>query len=262
MKSQSVELDEFIAEYPLWGEWEVSYTDSTHLKESEYVKLGDFAIDASEQTALEHPILPFTFRPVANEQIECYFLGLLKKIRQANKAKKDNKQSSKDESSEKQARRAERIIRDELAASMVRTGLLRPDFCLMENPTMEMEFQRVMRRLSEHGYLILVVDTSALRRAVTSFLHKTLANVPIWTVVPVFVMTEVQRQTHELKNIRRKIAEGAEPHPSKCDVIQKRPQVSTISRELSHIRQWRPVEMLTTLPNIWDNLMGNRKWIA
>ena len=243
MNSRLLTLDAFIAEYPLWGEWEVSYTDGTHLKESEYVKLGDLTIDASEHAAQDYPIFPFTFRPVTDEQIECYFLELLKKIKQANKPTKNNKQSP-----EKQARRAGRIIRNELTASLVRTGLLRLEFIMMENQTTEMAFQRVMRRLSKHGYLILVVDTSALRRAVTSFLHKTLANVLIWTVVPVFVMTEVQRQAHELKNIWRKIAEGAEPHPSKCDVIEKRPQVSTISRELNHIRQWRPVEVLTTLP--------------
>ena len=151
MKCQSVELDEFIAEYPLWGEWEVSYTDSTHLKESEYVKLGDLTIDASKQTAEEHPILPFTFRPVTDQQIECYFLELLKKIKQANKPKKNNKQSSKGESPEKQARRAERIIRNELAASMARTGLLRLEFFMMENQTTEMAFQRVIKHLSKHN---------------------------------------------------------------------------------------------------------------
>ena len=228
MSCQSLKLDEFIAGYPFWGEWEVSYTDGTHLKENDYVKLGDITIDASEQTAQEHPILPFTFQPVTDKQIECRFSELPQ--------------------GEKQAGRARTFIRDQLADSLVRTGLLRPEFCLMEEQKIEMAFQDVMARLSDHGYLILVVDTSALRRAVTSFLHKTLANVLIWTVVPVFVMTEVQRQAHELKNIWRKIAEGAEPHLGKCDVIEKRPQVSTISRELNHIRQWRPVEVLTTLP--------------
>ena len=259
MKSRLVELDEFIVEYPLWGNWEVSYTDGTHLPACKYVKLGDVTIDASEHTAQDYRIFPFTFRPVTDEQIECYFLKLLEKIKQENKPKKKNKQSSMGESPEKQARRAERIIRNELAASMVRTGLLRFEFCMMENQTIEMAFQRVMRRLSEHGYLILVVDTSALRRAATSFLHKTLANVLIWTVVPVFVMIEVQRQAHELKNIWRKITEGAEPHPGKCDVIEKRPQVSTISREVNHIRQWRPVEVLTTLPEHLGQSNGESK---
>ena len=228
MKSRSVKLDEFIAEYPLWGEWEVSYTDNTHLKKSEYVKLGDLKIDASELIAKEHPIQPFTFQTVPDEQIECRF--------------------SEMPQGKKQAVRARRIIRKEMADSMVRTGVLRPEFCLMEEQTTEMAYQEVMRRLSKHGYLILVVDTSALRQAVTSFLHRTLVNVLIWTVVPVFVMTEVQRRAHELKNIWRKVAEGAKPHLGKCDIIAKRPQVTTISRELNHIHQWRPVEMLTTLP--------------
>ena len=116
-----------------------------------------------------------------------------------------------------------------------------------------------MKSLSEHSYLILVVDTSALRRAATSFLHKTLSNVLIWTVVPVFVMTEVQQQVSELNNIWRKITEGTQPHPGKCDVLRRRPQVSCISRELNHIRQWRPVEMLTTLPEHLGQSNGQSK---
>ena len=239
MDSCSLKLDEFIAEYRFWGEWEISYTDGTHLKENEYVKLGDITIGASEEIAQDYPILPFTFRPVTDQQIKCRFSELPQ--------------------GEKQADRAKEFIRNQLADSMVRTGLRRPMFCLMEEQTIEMGFREVMKKLSEHGYLILVVDTSALRRAATSFLHQTLSNVLIWTVVPVFVMTEVQQQVNELNNIWRKIAEGAQPHPGKCDVLRRRPQVSCISRELNHIRQWRPVEMLTTLPEHLGQSNGQSK---
>ena len=88
MSCQSLKLDEFIAGYPFWGEWEVSYTDGTHLKENDYVKLGDITIDASEQTAQEHPILPFTFQPVTDKQIECRFSELPAR-REASRARKD-----------------------------------------------------------------------------------------------------------------------------------------------------------------------------
>ena len=236
MNSRSLKLEEFIAEYRFRGEWEVSYTDETHLKENDYVKLGDLTIDASDQTAQEHPILPFIFQPVTDEQIECRFSELPQ--------------------GKEQAVRARTFIRDQLADSLVRTGLLRPEFCLMEEQKIEMAFPDVMARLSEHGYLILVVDTSALRRAVTSFLHKTLTNVLIWTVVPVFVMTEVQRQVNDLNKIWKDSDEGRNPHPGKCNVLQMRPQVSAISRELNHIRRWRPVEMLTTLPEHLDKSNG------
>ena len=173
MDSRSLKLYEFIAEYPLWGEWEISYTDGTHLPEDKYVELGYITIDESEEVAQRYPnpILPFVFRPVTDQQIECCFSKLCQGKEQANRAKK--------------------IIRDQLADSMIRTGLLRPQFCLMEEQTFEMKFQKVMKKLSEHGYLILIADTSALRRGAISFLHKTLSNVLIWTVVPVFVMSEV-----------------------------------------------------------------------
>ena len=239
MNSRTLKLDEFIAEYRFWGEWEVSYTDGTHLEEGEYVKLGDITMEGAEEIAQDYPILPFTFRPVTAQQIESRFSELPK--------------------GEKQADRAKRIIRDQLADSIVRTGLLHPNFCLMEEQTVEMEFREVMLKLAEHGYLILVVDTGALRRGAISFLHKTLSNVLIWTVVPVFVMTEVQRQVNELNKIWRKITEGAQPHPGKCEVLSQRPQVSCISRELNHIRQWRPVEMLTTLPEHLGQSNGESK---
>ena len=226
MANRSLKLNEFITEYPLEGNWEVSYTDGTHLKKDDYVKLGDVVVDTSDSSAEEYPILPFTFQPAGGKEIEARF--------------------SKLPQGQKQGKRASRIIREQLADSVVRTGLLRPDFCLMDERNIEMEFREVMSGLSKHGYLILVVDTSALRRGAISFLHKILSDVLIWTVVPVFVMTEVQHQVKELNDIWRK-DEGAQPHPGKCDVLEKRPQVSCLSRELTYIHQWRPVEMLTTL---------------
>ena len=246
MDSRALKLDEFIAEYRFWGEWEVSYTDKTHLKEGEYVKLGDITIDASGEIAQDYPILPFTFRPVTECQIKSRFSEL--------------------PDGENQADRAKEIIRNELADSIVRTGFLRPKFCLMEEQNVKslmeeqnvkMGFREVMTKLSAHGYLILVVDTSALRRAVASFLHKTLSNVLIWTVVPVFVMTEVQRQIKELNDIWEQTSRGTQPHPGKCGVLSQRPQVSCISQELNHIRQWRPLEMLTTLSEHLGQSNGN-----
>ena len=70
MDSKPVKLDEFIGEYRFWGEWEVSYTDGTHLPEDEYVKLGEIIIDACERTAQDYPILPFVFRPVSGQCIK------------------------------------------------------------------------------------------------------------------------------------------------------------------------------------------------
>ena len=239
MNRKPVTLDEFIALYPLWGEWKVSYTDGTHLSKDDYVRLGKIEIDASEKIARDYPILPFVFHPVKGHKIKNRFSEL--------------------PGGEKQADRAKKFIQDEITDSLVRTGLLRPTFCLMEEQVVEMRFFKVLDQLSKHGYLILIADTSALRRAAISFLHKTLSNVLIWTVVPVFVMTEVQRQTKELSDIWEKISRGAQPHPGKCEVLSQRPQVSCISRELNHIRQWRPVEMLTTLHEHLDQSNGNSK---
>ena len=239
MDKRLLQLDEFIAEYPFWDEWEIFYTDGTHLGEGEYVKLGDITIDASEKIARTYPILPFTFQPVPDQQIECRLSELPEGKQQGDRAKK--------------------IILEQLANSLLRTGLLRPQFCLMEEQTTEMRFLEIMKRLSKHGHLIFVVDTSALRRAVTSFLHKTLSNVPIWTVVPVFVMTEIQQQAYNLNKIWVDSKGGTKPNLGKCHVLGKRPQVSCISRELSHIRQWRPVEILTIPPEHLSQFNGDSK---
>lgn len=246
MDSQALKLDEFIAEYPFRGEWEVSYTDGTHLPKGEYVKLGDITIDASEEIAQAYPILPFTFCPVSAQKIECRFSALAETEAQTKKEQSKRGQQLEQIEQAKKARVEEalRVIPNQLADSLVRTGILRPEFCLMEEQTVEMQFRKVMERLSRFGYLTLVADTSALRRGVISFLHKTLRDVQIWTVVPVFVMTEVQRQAGALKEIWY----GKKPQLKNCRVLGKRPQITAISRELNHIRQWRPVEMLTTLP--------------
>ena len=70
-----------------------------------------------------------------------------------------------------------------------------------------------MENLSRRGYLIIVVDTSALRRATVSFLHNTLSEVLIWTVVPVFVMNEVQRNVKKVNDIWKAAGKGANPPP-------------------------------------------------
>ena len=232
MGKRLLKLDEFIAEYPFWGKWVVSYTDGTHLEKCEYVKLGDITINESdnesEKIAHDYPILPFTFEPVTGNEIKCRFSELTNKKGEADQAK--------------------RIIRDQLTDSMLRIGLLRPQFCLMEKQIIELRFLEVMRQLSTHGHLTLIVDTGALRRAIISFLHKTLSKVPIWTVVPVFVMTEIQQKVYKINKIWEDSNRGTKPNIAKYRVLGERPQVSCISRELNHIRMWRPVEILRSIP--------------
>ena len=254
MNSRSLTLDKFIAEYRFWGEWKVSYTDGTHLPRNKYIKLGEIAIDASEKTAQSYPIPPFVFRPVSDQGIENCLSSLFDGFPDL---LQEDKKNGENNNKEVQINRAKRIVREELADSMLRIGLLHPNFCLMQEQNVDMEFKEVMTKLSEYGYLILIVDTSALRRAVISFLHKTLSNILIWTVVPVFVMTEVQRQVRNMSRIWVEAARGTKPHFGKCDVLKQRPQVSCISRELNHIRQWRPVEILTTLPEHLGQSNGN-----
>ena len=255
MDNRILRLDEFIAEHQFWGEWEISYTDGTHLPKHEYVKLGDCKISTSKDFGHEYPVLPFEFRPVTDDElrskfteiIECRFSKVLQKEVSKDDSNKKEKATTKKSKTNEYVNSARKNIREQLAESLVRTGLLRSKFCLLDGQVIETNHHRVMRTLSDHINLLIVTDTGALRRAAISFLHKTLPEVLIWTVVPVFVMNEVQRQMLDLDKIWRESGRGTQPHPGKCNVLRKRPQVSCISQELDHIRQWRPVEMLTTL---------------
>ncbi|MDE0181558.1 MAG: hypothetical protein OXL39_09450 [Caldilineaceae bacterium] len=240
MDERALSLDEFITESQFWGKWEVSYTDGSHLPVNEYIRLGDFTIDASKEEAQIYPILPFEFRTVTDQEITCQFSEIARcHFAVTDKDKKAAQQN--------QVNRAADLIRDLLAESMVRTGLVRPKLCLMEDQKIEMDFVEVMKRLSNSNYLLFVVDTGALRRATASFLHLELSSVPIWVVVPVFVMNEVQRGVEDIKNLWGGTGRGLQPELKNCEVLRKRPQVSCVSQELNHLRMWRPVEMLTTL---------------
>ena len=209
------------------------------MKNCEYVKLGEISFDFSEEIAKTYPILPFDFRPVMCDQLKC------------NLHKYSNEES--------QITRTAEYILEQIPESLVRTGLLRPNFRLMEGQTFEADFSKVMRNLSKCGHLTIVVDTGALRRAAVSFLHKTLSEVPIWTVVPVFVMNEVQRNVKKVNEIWENSGRGTNPHLGKCGVIGTRPLVSCISQELNFIRQWRPLEILTTLPEHLNQSNGNSR---
>ena len=240
MDSHALSLDEFIAKVPFSGEWNVSYTDGSHLPKNIYVRLGDFNIEASKEATQANPILPFEFRPATAHEVNCCF----SEIARCHFPVTDNNRRA---AQKNQVKSASRMVHDLLAECLVRTGLLRPDLCLMEEQTVERGFVKVMRELSKNSYLVLVVDTGALRRATISFLHMALSDVPIWVIVPVFVMNEVQRRAEDLKEIWGKTGRGTQPDFSQYSVLRIRPLVSCISQELNHIRMWRPVEMLTTL---------------
>jgi len=234
MSGNPLLLSEFITRYPIWGNWKVSYTDRTHLPDDKYVTLGTIAFECDEQRARLSPVLPFVFQPAAEKEIKDQF---------------PEQKGDKQKGDQEQALRASKIIREQMAESLMRTGLLRPELWLMQDHSVQTGFLEVLRSLSENPYLLLVVDTGALRRGIVSFLYRTLPEASIWTVVPVFVMMEVQHQIAELNREWRKIAQGT-PQLGKCDVLEKRPQVSCTSRELNYIRRWRPVEIMTTRPEL------------
>ena len=220
MDNKFITLSEFLSDYRFLGNWELSYTDCTHLEPEKYVPLGSFSIDSPNSSEVDYPILPFIYQVPAIAQIASGF----------EEAENDKRE------------RAAKLIIEQIAESLMRTGLLRPIIRVFEEHELLESSQVILESLSRYGYLITVVDTSALRRGAVSFLNISLRDILIWTVIPVFVMTEIQRQVQDLTANSRKGRSF-----DRYNLLKQRPQVACISRELNNIRQWRPVEILTTM---------------
>lgn len=229
-------LPEFIATHRFADKWAVDYTDPTHLPGDKYVTLGQVSFDSAvPDSEADYPILPYTFEPATAADLEIS----LKPI--ADGAK----------DGAKHAGRAIKIIRDEMTESLVRVGMLRPIVRLLMDHEIIAGFPDILSRLSKHHYVIAVVDTSAVRSGAISYLHHVLNGVVIWTVVPVFLMTEVQNKVKNMTEKWRKADDdGNTGKLQQCEMLRHRPSVSCIAAELRQLHAWHPVELLTTPPEL------------
>jgi hypothetical protein len=225
-------LPDFIATHRFGDKWAVEYTDPTHLPPDKYVGLGVVSFASTvPDTDVDYPILPFTFEPVTAEGLGTTLKSL--------------------DDGPKHAGRATKLIRDQLTESLVRVGMLRPVVRLLMDHEIITAFPEILSRLTKHRYVIAVVDTSAVRSGAVSYLHHVLQDVVIWTVVPVFLMTEVQNKVKSLNDKWRKIEDGDDKGKlQQCDVLRNRPSVSCIAAELRQLHAWSPVELLTTPPEL------------
>jgi hypothetical protein len=226
MNEKPITLTDFIARYPLWGKWQVSYTNRTHLEPDQWIDLGQIDISYGEEEAQAFPVLPFTFEPATESQLVEAF------------AKVSNELDGKD---------AAGIVRDQLAEGALRCGLISPDLELIGHE----HITGAWGELCNCRYLILVTDTSALRCGIISLLTATLLETVIWTIVPVFVLIEVQGRADSITAIDRD-----ERSPKFYRILRQQPQVASVIREINNIKAHRPIEFLEAPPELIGRVQG------
>lgn len=234
MTGKAISLDEFILNWPLWGEWKLHYFDRTHIAANKLVALGDISIQYDESAARSNLILPFTFKSSSEEEIT----DSLK-----------NAGISSTDPTEKLLPSA-RLILDILAESAARCGMTRYELELLGKESLS----DALPYLAELPFIILVTDTGALRRGVSTFITNSLPNKTIWTIIPVFVMIEVQERADNIKSVSDDT--NVEPNSKYIKIIRQRPQVSCVAREIQYIKLNRPIEFVQAVPELISRVKG------
>jgi hypothetical protein len=103
-------------------------------------------------------------------------------------------------------------------------------------------------------YIILVTDTGAVRYGVSSFISNSLPRVTVWTIVPVFVMIEVQSRADSLNSVYRDTL--SKPDPKNFRILRQRPQVTCVAREIQNIKLNQPVEFFQAAPELIARVKG------
>ncbi len=226
MTSRPISLDEFIKDWRFWGDWQLSYYDRTHLEKDTFIEIGQISIPYTSDDANSYFFLPFIFRPIKENPLA---------------------ETLKDRARINEKEEAARMIIRLLKESVVRCGLVRPRLQLIRSET-DTSGDALTYLSDTSEYLILVTDTSALRNGVVSFLSATFPARTIWTIIPVFVMMEVQMRAEELKKISYKT------QATNYKFLKSRPQVSCVAREIHNIKSTRPVEFLQSPPEFLTRL--------
>ena len=204
------------------GTWVVEYHDKTHLCDGVYVCLGKFEI--TECTPDGNCL--FRFRPQPSEQLEECFNNAWQC--EGNKNTQDRR------------KKATKIILDQLGESMVRLGMLQPDFEI-ENS----EF------ITERKFAIVVLDTNALRNGAVLHLQEQFPTTKLWIVIPTIILMEIGEKA---ANIKSRVNDN--PRPSNSALIRNRPQVTIAPQAVEWIKHTFPTEILELAPEFLRTFRG------
>ena len=203
------------------GTWVVKYHDRSHLSKDTYVSLGTIEVEESTQRGDSF----FYFRPNSCQQIKCFISDAWSKDNV--KGKKDPKDTAT-------------IILDQLSESMVRLGLVQPNF--------EID---ALNFITERKFAIVVLDTNTLRDGAIRHLKEKLGNVQLWTIIPTVALMEIGER---IAYITSKDREGCKRQNS--GLIRLRPQSTIAPQEVKWIQENFPTETLELAPELLRTFSG------
>ena len=203
------------------GTWTVVYHDRSHLPRDTYISLGTIEVEEYTQKGDSF----FYFCPNSCQQIKCFMADAWCKGKVT--GKKDPKDTAK-------------IILDQLSESMVRLGLVQPNF--------EIDAQKF---ITERKFAIVVLDTNALRDGAIRHLKEQLDNVQLWTIIPTVALMEIGERIAYVTNKDR---EGRKRQNS--GLIRFRPQATIAPQEVKWIQENFPTETLELAPELLRTFRG------
>lgn len=257
-----ISLESFIKDYRLAGDWKLSYTDSTHLKNDVFLDLGTLEIEGSVEDAAQYLFLPFIFTPKNKNDLA----DQIENLNLLQKPKDDDKKAIADEAKKAIADQARKAIVDAatkpiieaLEESICRAGLDRLQINLKRaNSNDKYETLRsVAEELNNNPFVVLVTDTGAIKRGIISLFLSILKNTTLLVILPMQVIYEIQNNAEDLKKAYNK-----RTFHTNNILVNKRPIETFISREIERTKELCPIEFLHSSYALWDkakDLSGDR----
>ena len=141
------------------GTWVVEYHDKTHLRGETYLCLGKVKIEECTSNGSCF----FSFYPQSSKQLK----KCINNAWECQNPKPDAEKMAK-------------TILDQLGESMVRLGLLQPNFEI-EN----------CKFITERKFAIVVLDTNALRDGAVRHLQEQFRTTQMWIIIPTVTLMEI-----------------------------------------------------------------------
>lgn len=201
------------------GTWIVEYYDRTHLpKGSSYLCLGKIEVEE----CLPNGQSIFRFYPQDSERL---FKGIDKTWTCKNKF---------------DVNKAVGIIFDQLSESMVRLGLLQPNFEFSDNEV-----------ITKRQFAVVVLDTNALRDGAIRHLTEQQPETKMWIVIPAVTLMEIGEK---ISNITSRDKDGFKTNH--IAIVRSRPQTTIAPQEVQWIKNNFPTETLELSPELLRTFRG------
>ncbi len=221
------------------GNWVLEYSDRTHLPRNTFVELG--LIEIEDHTRSQDFF--FYFRPRSRDSLagiselkqkngegQQESLSILKTWNINNKPSDDKEEEAR----KKGAKKAAKIIFDQLSESMIRLGIIQS--------RLEMDDEEF---IIKRQFALIVADTNALRDGAIRCLKERFKLAQLWIVIPLVSLMEIGERVAYMTTRDR---DGY--NPKNYALLRLRPQVTIAPQEVTWIRKNFPTETLELSPEL------------